>query len=195
MELALYNAGLKSLYDYTASGYAYMGWNTVSKDTASKLRAIADGDKALTSVIDKVKKSYLVPPSSQSVPQVEVIFSDGYTGVKGYPAANSSLFGIGTFSLIGVVQHPLSKGYVHINSTSINSKPTINPKYLSHPYDLQAAIAVAKFLRQVATTEPMSYVWTAEYEPGTAGGRCQHYPSATERTHSDAGVWDRGKGC
>ncbi|KAF2108522.1 hypothetical protein BDV96DRAFT_605582 [Lophiotrema nucula] len=168
IELALYNAGQVSLYDYTASGYAYMGWKTVSNDTATKLRAIVEGDETLTSVTDRVKKSYLSPPLSDSVPQAEVIFSDGYTGLKGYPAANSSLFGIGTFSLIGVVQHPLSKGNVHINSTSINAKPTINPNYLSHPYDLQAAIAVAKYLRKIATAEPMAQVWTTEYEPGTA---------------------------
>jgi choline dehydrogenase-like flavoprotein len=168
IELALYNSGVPSLYDYTASGYSYLGWDTVSTDTATELRAIVNRDNTLTSPADKIKKSYFSPELSRTVPQAEVIFSDGYTGLKGYPAATSPLFGIGTFSLIGVVQHPLSKGSVHISSASINDKPTINPNYLSHPYDLQAAIAVAKFLRKIATTKPMANVWISEYEPGTA---------------------------
>jgi choline dehydrogenase-like flavoprotein len=168
VELALYNAGQVSLYDYTASGYAYFPWSTVSNDTAAKLRALVEGDSSLTSAVDKVKKSYFSPALSAKVPQLEVIFSDGYTGLKGYPAANSSLFGIGTFALIGVVQHPFSKGNVHISSRNISDKPLINPNYLSHPYDLQAATNLAKFLRTIASSKPMSDIWTEEYEPGKA---------------------------
>lgn len=168
IELALYNSGALSLYDYTASGYAYFPWTTVSNDIAANFRSLVENDKSLTSAVDKVKKSYFSPALSATVPQLEVIFSDGYTGLKGYPAANSSLFGIGTFSLIGVVQHPLSKGNVHIGSRNISDKPLINPNYLSHPYDLQAATQLAKFLRKIATSKPMSDVWSEEYEPGTA---------------------------
>ncbi|KAI4606845.1 hypothetical protein J4E80_009924 [Alternaria sp. BMP 0032] len=167
-ELALYNADEVSLYDYTASGYAYFPWGTVGNETASKLRNLVDSDASLTSATDKLKKSYFSPALSTKVPQLEVIFSDGYTGLKGYPAANSTQFGIGTFALIGVVQHPLSKGNVHISSLNISDKPLINPNYLSHPYDLEAATNLAKYLRKIASTAPMSEVWTNEYEPGSA---------------------------
>ncbi|KAI4702609.1 hypothetical protein J4E89_010330 [Alternaria sp. Ai002NY15] len=167
-ELALYNADEVSLYDYTASGYAYFPWGTVSNSTASTLRNLVDSDASLTSATDKLKKSYFSPALSTKVPQLEVIFSDGYTGLKGYPAANSTQFGIGTFALIGVVQHPLSKGNVHIPSLNISDKPLINPNYLSHPYDLEAATNLAKYLRKIASTAPMSEVWTNEYEPGSA---------------------------
>lgn len=168
IELALYNAGERSLYDYTASGYSYFSWSTVSTTLATSLRTLVESDKTLTSVIDKVKKSYFSPTLSAKVPQLEVIFSDGYTGLKGYPAANSSLFGIGTFALIGVVQHPLSKGNVHITSRNISVKPAINPNYLSHPYDLLAATNLAKYLRTIASSKPMSDIWSEEYEPGKA---------------------------
>jgi choline dehydrogenase-like flavoprotein len=57
---------------------------------------------------------------------------------------------------------------VHISSINITSKPTINPNYLSHPYDLEAAANLAKFLRTIASAEPMRSVWTDEYEPGKA---------------------------
>jgi choline dehydrogenase-like flavoprotein len=166
-ELALYNDNKVSLYDYTASGYAYFPWSIVSNETTAKLRALVNSTIP-TSPVDKLKMHYFSPALSNSVPQLEVIFSDGYTGLKGYPTANSSLAGIGTFSLIGVVQHPLSKGNVHISSSNITSKPTINPNYLSHPYDLEAAANLAKFLRTIASAEPMRSVWTNEYEPGNA---------------------------
>jgi choline dehydrogenase-like flavoprotein len=166
-ELALYNENKVSLYDYTASGYAYFPWSIVSNETTAKLRALVNSTIP-TSPVDKLKMHYFSPALSNSVPQLEVIFSDGYTGLKGYPAANSSLSGIGTFSLIGVVQHPLSKGNVHISSINITSKPAINPNYLSHPYDLEAAANLAKFLRTIASAEPMRSVWTDEYEPGKA---------------------------
>lgn len=168
IELALYNAGQVSLYDYTASGYAYFPWTTVNKTTALQLRTLVESDTTLTSAVDKIKKSYFSPALSATVPQLEVIFSDGYTGLKGYPAATSPLFGIGTFALIGVVQHPLSKGNVHIAARNISVKPTINPNYLSHPYDLAAATNLAKFLRTIASSSPMRDIWDTEYEPGTA---------------------------
>lgn len=168
IELKAYNSGQRSLYDYTASGYAYFPWDIISNETAARFRTLVQGDTALTDVVDKAKKSYFSPPNSKTVPQLEVIFSDGYTGLKGYPAANSSLFGIGTFSLIGVVQHPLSKGNVHISSRDIRDKPIINPNYLSHPYDLQAVMNLAKFLRTIASTAPLKDVWVEEYEPGSS---------------------------
>jgi choline dehydrogenase-like flavoprotein len=57
---------------------------------------------------------------------------------------------------------------VHISSRNISDKPIINPNYLSHPYDLQAAIDLAKFLRTIAMSAPVNEVWTEEYEPGKA---------------------------
>jgi choline dehydrogenase-like flavoprotein len=57
---------------------------------------------------------------------------------------------------------------VHITSRNISAKPIINPNYLSHPYDLAAATYLAKFLRTIAFSKPMSDIWTQEYEPGNA---------------------------
>lgn len=45
VELALYNTGERSLYDYTGSGYAYFPWSLISNATASKLRALVDKDR------------------------------------------------------------------------------------------------------------------------------------------------------
>ncbi|KAK1992365.1 GMC oxidoreductase [Colletotrichum falcatum] len=162
-QLALWNAGQVSLYDYTGSGYTFSTWaQAIGND--SRLVALAEqaaGEDA--SIVDKKKLEFL---SDSSVPQLEVIFSDGYTGVKGYPAAASPLFGKGFFSLIAVVMHPMSRGSIHINPADTAGKPIIDPNYLAHEHDLEAVVQAIKYCRKIAQTEPMNQIWESEYEPG-----------------------------
>lgn len=166
-QMALYNERKTSIYDYTASGYAFLTWDQVLGANHS-LVSIAKSAASNASIIDQKKLSYLTGRLHNQVPQLEIIFSDGYTGVKGYPAVNTSLYGQGFFTLIGGVQHTFSRGSVHTNSSDINSQLLINPHYLSNDYDLQALIVAAKYLRKIANTEPLKNTWTAEYEPGTS---------------------------
>ncbi|KAH6670883.1 choline dehydrogenase [Plectosphaerella plurivora] len=163
-ELALWNAGEESLYDYTGSAYTFTTWPQAIGDETTKITALAKtaaGEDA--SPVDKKKLELLSDPT---VPQLEVIFSDGYTGVKGYPAATSSLFGQGFFTLIGVVMHPLSRGSIHINPASPGGKPIIDPNYLGNEHDIEAVVQTVKYCRKIATTEPMKSLWVNEYEPG-----------------------------
>ncbi|KAM0270672.1 hypothetical protein ACHAQH_009327 [Verticillium albo-atrum] len=162
-QLALWNAGERSLYDYTGSAYTFTTWQQAIDDDAKliSLAQTAAGEDA--SLVDKKKVEFL---SDTSVPQVEVIFSDGYTGVKGYPPATSPLFGEGFFTLIGVVMHPLSRGSIHVNPASPEGKPIINPNYLGHEHDLEAVVQTVKYCRKIATTEPIKSLWVDEYEPG-----------------------------
>ncbi|KAL7928401.1 alcohol oxidase [Trichoderma chlorosporum] len=165
-QLALWRANHTSLYDYTGSGYSYLNWQQVVGSMATKLNVLAkEVALSLGSVVDKKKLQYI---GSLLSPQVEVIFSDGYTGVKGYPAFGSPLYGKGFFTLIGVVMHPLSRGNIHITSADIDTKPQIDPQYLTNEYDVQAAIEAAKYCRKIARSAPLSSAWVAEFEPGTA---------------------------
>ena len=170
-QLALYNSGKKSLYDYTGSGYSFLTWDDVlgkaGADEIIKLAVQAVGTSE--SPLDKTKLSYLQNSKlRKSVPQLEVIFSDGYTGVKGYPAVGTPLYGQGFFALIAAIQHPLARGSVHINTTAPAAKPVINPNYLQSSYDLAAVKAAAQYLRKIANTAPLKGAWVAEYEPGNA---------------------------
>jgi choline dehydrogenase-like flavoprotein len=170
-QMALYNASQKSIYDYTGSGYAFVNWTTIlGDDSAMQALAVeASQNQLTTSPFEKNRASILreyLANSTKNVPQVEVIFSDGYTGVKGYPPVSSPLFGIELFSLIAAIQHPFSLGSVHITSSNISIAPAINPNYLAQEYDVQAAIEAAKYLRKIANTHPLSQAWLVEYEPG-----------------------------
>ncbi|KAK4159944.1 pyranose dehydrogenase 3-like protein 1 [Cladorrhinum sp. PSN259] len=165
-QLALWRAGQYSMYDYTGSGYTFMNWDQVVGANASALRGFAQQAAGTSSsAVDQKRLGYL---SNPAVPQLEVIFSDGYTGVKGYPAPGTALYGKGFFSLIAAVMQPLSRGSVHIQSSNISTNPVLNPNYLSNEYDIQAAVAAVKHTRKIANTAPLSDLWVAEYEPGLA---------------------------
>ncbi|KAF2232732.1 GMC oxidoreductase [Viridothelium virens] len=165
-QMALYEAGQVSEYDYTGSGYQFISWQQALGNASSSLISLAQQAANASSPIDKYKLQYLTPDSSSIIPELETIFSDGYTGTKGYPANTSAEYGINTFSLISAVLHPFSRGSVHINSASIDSAPAIDPNYLSNEYDIQALVAAAKKNRQIAQTMPLAGAWTEEYEPG-----------------------------
>jgi choline dehydrogenase-like flavoprotein len=162
-QLQLWFDGKYSIYDYTGSAYSFMTWKqAIGND--STLRALAKAAVGSSKhPADKKKLEWL---SDYTVPQLEIIMSDGYTGVKGYPAVGTPLYGKGFFSLLAAVMHPLSRGSVHINATNPIGKPIIDPNYLSNDYDLQAAIAAIKKCRQIALTPPLRDVWDSEYEPG-----------------------------
>ncbi|WYZ44524.1 hypothetical protein EsH8_VII_000960 [Colletotrichum jinshuiense] len=164
-QLQLWKEGKTSMYGYSGSGYAFANWNQVLGDKGeADLLALAQN--AIGSSDHPVEQKKLQWLNDATVPQLEILFSDGYTGVKGYPTAGSEGYGKDYFTLIAAVMHPLSRGTVHINPANPLGPPLIDPKYLSHEYDLQAAIQAIKKCRQVAFTEPLRSTWVSEYEPG-----------------------------
>ena len=165
-QLALWNAGQVSEYDYTGSGYTFQTWKQALGNDSQLVALAVEAVGNSTSVVDQKKLSYLATNLSSVVPQLETIFSDGYTGTKGYPLNTSALYGQNFFTLISAIQHTLSRGSVHINSSSIDAHPLINPNYLEHEYDIQALVSALKNNRRIAQTYPLSQAWTSEYEPG-----------------------------
>jgi choline dehydrogenase-like flavoprotein len=162
-QLQLWRDDQFSMYDYTGSAYTFMNWAQAGNDSAALLAAAQAAVGTSTAPADVKHLAWLSDPT---VPQLEVIMSDGYTGVKGYPAPGAPLYGKGFFSLLAAVMHPLSRGSVHINPADPLGKPIINPNYLSNDYDLKAAIAGIKMCRRIAQTAPLADVWVSEYEPG-----------------------------
>lgn len=167
-QLALYEANKVSEYDYTGSGYTYMTWKQ-ALGTDSALVALAKQSAERDSVVDQRKLAYYTNPSlANKVPELEVIFSDGYTGVRGPPPVGAADYDSHFFTLIAVVMHPFSRGSTHINASTPAGKPIINPNYLSKPYDLRAIVEATKYARRIAQTDALKGFWTEEYEPGLA---------------------------
>jgi len=152
-----------SQYDYTGSAYSFQTWRqAIGND--SQLLALAQDAVSNSHFVSETKKLEWL--SDQTVPQLEIIMSDGYLGVKGYPPKNTALYGKNFFALIAAVMHPLAHGNVHINTSSPLSKPIIDPRYLNNEHDIRAAIEGIKKCRQIALTPPLRDIWVSEYEPG-----------------------------
>jgi choline dehydrogenase len=60
------------------------------------------------------------------------------------------------FSMLAVLEHPFSRGSVHITSSDPSAYPAIDPNYLAHPLDLQVLSQILLHLQQVARTPPLS---------------------------------------
>ena len=163
-QLALYEQGDLSWYDETSSGYVYMQWPDVGLNQ-SYFAKLAEQSADPQNPVDQLKLDHL-RDLDKRVPQLEVLFSDGYLGNKGYPKQNTSLYGAQFFALIASLQHPFSRGSTHINSSDVMDKPVFDPHYLSTPYDRYAIGAAAQHLRKIASTPPLRYAWIDEYEPG-----------------------------
>jgi choline dehydrogenase len=60
------------------------------------------------------------------------------------------------FILLGVLEHPCSRGSTHIQSADQNVYPLIDPRYLSHPFDRAVLSKIALHLQVIAQTPPLS---------------------------------------
>ncbi|KAK6337778.1 hypothetical protein TWF696_001258 [Orbilia brochopaga] len=169
-QMALYQSGQPSAFDYNGSNFAFLNWNQILGIDAYLLLLAAQAASP-TSIVDQTKLSYLINPLIKSgIPQVEILFADGYTGTKGYPAAGTPAHGNQYITLLGILQHSFSKGSVHIDASapSAPSPPVIDPNYLAKAYDAEALKQIVKYLRKIANTAPLKNILVGEYEPGAS---------------------------
>ncbi len=169
-QLALWEAGSYSAYDYAASAYSYQNWTSIYGSEDNELidaakRVVASKEN---NVVDKVKLGFLTNSTvSPGIAQVELVFSDGYTGGKGYPKPGTPLYGKGFSTILAALMHPLARGNVHINTSDATQHPIYDPTFASNEYDLKGLVTMAKYIRKVFQTPPFADSFVSEYEPGT----------------------------
>jgi choline dehydrogenase-like flavoprotein len=164
IELDLWRQNQTSLYQYSGSCYGFLRWPQTTTNTTLLLdlaRSTADP----TNPIDRMKLSLLSDPRSR-VPDLQVVFGDGYIGTRGYPAAGTPGHGASYATLLAGIMHPFARGSVHIVDASASSPPAIDPRYLSNAFDLEATKQAAKYLRQMGTRSPFKDLCVAEFDPG-----------------------------
>ncbi|KAI2465846.1 putative GMC oxidoreductase [Annulohypoxylon bovei var. microspora] len=71
----------------------------------------------------------------------------------------SQIFGLGTdgfyASIVAVLNHPFSRGSVHIQSTDPRSPPVVDPRAMSHPLDLELHARHVLLLEKIRDTPPL----------------------------------------
>ncbi|KAH7337844.1 alcohol oxidase [Rhizoctonia solani] len=114
-----------------------------------------DGITALQKAQYIIQKDWL----KKRVGHLEVVLNPGYFG-PGTPRANTSYA-----SLSMVLQHPFSRGSVHINSSDPLASPQINPNYFSKSIDQETFVQALKFGLKVSQTEPLASLVIARQDP------------------------------
>ncbi|KAJ4386222.1 hypothetical protein N0V93_009115 [Gnomoniopsis smithogilvyi] len=59
-------------------------------------------------------------------------------------------------SIVTMLMHPFSRGNIHIVSSDPKAQPRIDPRYLSHPLDLEMLARAIEFIKVIANTEPFA---------------------------------------
>ncbi|TFY69098.1 hypothetical protein EVJ58_g605 [Rhodofomes roseus] len=68
--------------------------------------------------------------------------------------------------LLPSIQHPLSRGTVHISSADPKQAPSIDPRYFEEEADLDVLVDIFKFTRKMSQMAPFQAVVGAELAPG-----------------------------
>ncbi|KAG5650469.1 hypothetical protein H0H81_012132 [Sphagnurus paluster] len=148
------------------------GWLTF----ANSVLNMAPADKILTSAEIKTAKQILQnkPPTIQQdlytsikdrvfkVPQIEYLLFNSFSGgtVK---EANRSYVSMAVTHL-----HPLSRGSIHINTTSIDDHPVINPNVLESEWDTWFLSKATAYGRKFFQTPAFQEIFEEEVWPTTA---------------------------
>ncbi|KAF5336807.1 hypothetical protein D9758_015848 [Tetrapyrgos nigripes] len=103
----------------------------------------------------------LDPERPEGHPSVEII---GFPGYQSFPKA--PIPGKKYYSLCSAINHNFSRGTVHATSNDPFKNPEIDPHHFEHDIEAQNFVEVAKFLRKLAQTAPLSDILKLEYNPG-----------------------------
>ncbi|PPQ82830.1 hypothetical protein CVT25_009205 [Psilocybe cyanescens] len=95
-------------------------------------------------------------------PNCEFILTQGAPAVPGLAKPGKKYVSFFTF-----LNHPFSRGTIHIKSTDPLEHPAIDPHYFEEKYDIRLLMEVFKYSRRLAKTEPLkSYLQDTEVLPG-----------------------------
>jgi choline dehydrogenase-like flavoprotein len=66
----------------------------------------------------------------------------------------------------GVLERPLSRGTININTTDPSAMPVVDYRTFSNPLDLQAAVSIVNFVRKFNSLNAFASLGAVEISPG-----------------------------
>ncbi|KAL0932302.1 choline dehydrogenase [Colletotrichum truncatum] len=101
-------------------------------------------------------------------PHIEYFPAAGHIGPFNIPWLDQPKDGKMYASIIAALAAPLSRGNVSLASNSASASPLVNPNWLTHPGDVEVAIAMYKRIREIFNTEAVRSIRAnnREYWPG-----------------------------
>ncbi|WYZ35458.1 hypothetical protein EsH8_X_000105 [Colletotrichum jinshuiense] len=102
-------------------------------------------------------------------PHIEYLPAAGHIGPFNIPWLDQPKDGKMYASIIAALAAPLSRGNVSLASSSPSDQPLVNPNWLTHPVDVEVAVAMYKRIREIFNTEAVRSIRASgfEYWPGS----------------------------
>ncbi|KAK8109067.1 GMC oxidoreductase [Apiospora sp. TS-2023a] len=104
----------------------------------------------------QVLRSFIEPPDE---PTAQYLLFPGQITVPLHPDSMASLVvpsePLNYATVLTCLNHPASRGSVHIVSPHIRDKPTVDPRYMSHPLDLEVMARHVQFVEKIVAAEPL----------------------------------------
>ncbi|KAN0132354.1 alcohol oxidase [Lactarius tabidus] len=165
----LYHAGESTIFDTAGNLLAFVPLSAISPE------AQAIQDKYLASIRARID-SGSCPPGlrkqyelqleyiKDKIPSCEVMLVPGFSFFRPVPDPNRKYVNIAC-----LMNHPLSRGSIHIKSNDPLERPAIDPHYFEEEYDIRSLAETFKFGRRLAKQEPLkSYLIEGEVSPGSS---------------------------
>lgn len=108
-------------------------------------------------------KEFLAQLDDESIPAIEYIFAPGY-----FATASAPKEGKNYFSILTALQHPFSRGEIHITSKDPKGRPTIDPRYFSVKADLKVMSKAMKYCDKVVASEHLKDLIVQRQDPEPA---------------------------
>ncbi|PQE03028.1 hypothetical protein CJF31_00002859 [Rutstroemia sp. NJR-2017a BVV2] len=164
---ATWAAEMRKLYDEKREG----PFTTASANTLAFLpfKNITDNQtiSTLTSMATTQSGTqYLDPSTPPSVRRGYALYHSLLTQDLLSTATAHIEFIVGDTVQIACVQHPYSRGWIRINSSSVFSPPLINPRYLTNPLDILQMEIGFNYTRTLRTTSELKSIGMVEVYPG-----------------------------
>ncbi|KEP47070.1 glucose dehydrogenase [Rhizoctonia solani 123E] len=159
---AQYAATHDGIYSYSMSTLSFINLDYIAtSDELSNMLARLDGEVATDKASALRKAQYEIQKDwlKRRVGDLEVVLTTGYGGT-GTPKANTSYV-----SIQMVIQHPFSRGNVHIDSPDQLATPQINPNYFSKSIDREILVQSLKFALKISQTEPLASLVVSRQDP------------------------------
>ncbi|KAH7337862.1 alcohol oxidase [Rhizoctonia solani] len=160
---AQYNATHDGILSSIASILSFISPDRIANSAEiAKMTAKANQELASKDLTPIQRASYKIQKEwlKEKVALIELVPFPGYGGI-GALKPNTSYI-----TYYSVVQHPFSRGSIHINSSDPLAPPQIDPKYFSKSIDLDILVHSVKFADKLCKTEPLASIIASRLEPG-----------------------------
>ncbi|TIB99745.1 alcohol oxidase [Wallemia mellicola] len=180
-EAEKFRKGDPSLYHQAASCVLYLKpAQILTKEELDRLESLL---REANSNEERVLAQYFL---DERIPQVEIDMVGFFADLNSVPEDGKKYV---TF-MVGL-QHPFSKGSIHVSSSDVNDKPNITSNYNKHPIDRLLLSAAIRFIREkIVTGNPLTDIISKEVSPGRGvsveefienAPACDYHPSSSAK--------------